>query len=125
MTEFTPNRIVLLPCRMIRELENGTYQVSIETGDEPIEGRVNPDTLLSYGDERVYAQAVVMHVKRRIVIVWIPGAFEKSDGQIRLDRDWAETHTKEENAPGDGTSAGPDGERKLPPYWGHGWFHEA
>ena len=125
MIEFTPNQIVLLPCRMIREKDDRTYQVSVETGDQPVEGRVNADTLMTYGNGQVYARAVVMQIKRRSITVWIPGAFTNSDGRLQLPRAWATAHAREYDARENNAFAGPIGERKLPPYWGHGWFYEA
>ena len=124
MTEFTPNQIILLPCRLVRERDDGTFEVKVETGDNPAEGRVNADALKTFGGDRVYARAVIVQLKRRTITVWIPGSFAKSDGRIRLSRDWAIEHAKQDAPSTDGPFTGPLGERKLPPYWGHGWFHE-
>lgn len=124
MTDFEPNHIVLLPCELNGEHGDRTYSVSIQTGGDAMVGQVSPDTLTAIDEDQIFVRVVVMQVKRRSVRVWIPGSFSNSDGHVDLPRDWAIVHARKEDPRSRVTFPGPMGERKLPPYWGHGWFHQ-
>ncbi len=115
-----PDQIVALPCQMIGTGEPDTNNVSIETGEMPMVGKVSSDTILVMEDGSLYVRAVVVKVRRRAITVWVPGSFETANGKISLRRDWFESNARaERNEPQVGM------ERSLPPYWGHGWFHGA
>ena len=114
------NQLIALPCAAAASEHGETFTVSVETGGNPLVGSVSATTMEAVADDgSAYVRAVVVKVRRRSVTVWLPGSFENSNGRVTVDRAWFEQNAMVQDRP-----RVSEPKRRLPFYWGHGWFHD-
>jgi len=117
--ELRVNHVVAIRCETTPSENGDTYAVSIDTGGSPLVGTVSATTMGPIGENGAHVRAVIVKVRRRTVTVWVPGSFENSNGRVSIDRAWLEQNAIVQAAP-----ESPIAKRRLPFYWGHGWFHD-